>query len=75
MKGPLYYYGLISCNLFDVNVRGGDVVIKLQKVHEPFWANLSQSKTQPPFMNIDHEHWQDSSDNMKLNILLRVVIY
>ena len=37
-------------------------MIKLQKVHEAFWPRLSQSKTRPPFVNVDHEHWQESTD-------------
>ena len=44
-----------------MKVRGGEVMIVLDKTHMAFWPRLTREKKRPPFVSVDFERWKEES--------------
>eukprot|EP00111_Clytia_hemisphaerica_P003727 TCONS_00010704-protein len=55
----LKLYAEVDDKNYNVDVKGGEVLIKLQKVRPDFWPRLVESKQKLPYLRYDFDRWQE----------------
>ena len=44
-------------------MRGGEVMIVLDKINRAFWPRLTREKKRHPFVSVDFERWREESSS------------